>query len=484
MALEKYNEKRDFKKTKEPKGVKKASKGDLRFVVQKHAASRLHYDFRLEVDGVLVSWAVPKGPSANPADRRLAMQTEDHPMDYIDFEGTIPKGEYGGGTVMVWDIGTYHAEGNTDSSKDNALMKKQVASGSVKVTLSGSKLKGSWHLVLMKGDDRAWLMMKAKDEYADPKHEYEPNSVLTNRDLDAIAAGNEVWHSNRNPDDKTSKIKKAAKESKDPPSVENETAESFNAKDLADAVRIKEFPDDWRPMLATLADKAFDNEDWIFETKFDGYRATAEVRDGKVRLISRNGNVFSKYPEIAKTLESIGNDVILDGEIVVEDAKGKSWFQWLQHREELPGRGTMKFYVFDILYFNGFDLRKLELLQRKKILKAVLPQYENVIYSEHQVGTGINAFTAAEKAGGEGIIAKKATSKYLMGKRSRDWLKIKTDKQQEMVIGGFTEPQGSRTGIGALLCGFYDGKELKYSGKVGTGFTQEILTELRAKLDK
>ncbi|RZK04174.1 MAG: DNA ligase, partial [Flavobacterium sp.] len=185
MALEKYNEKRDFSKTKEPKGVKKSSKDNLRFVVQKHAASRLHYDFRLEIDGVLVSWAIPKGPSSNPSDRRLAVQTEDHPMDYIDFEGTIPKGEYGGGTVMVWDIGTYHAEGSDTLAEDKRVLRKQLKEGSIKVTLEGKKLKGSWHIVRMKGENRQWLLMKAKDDHANQK-EYEPNSVLSGLDFKGI----------------------------------------------------------------------------------------------------------------------------------------------------------------------------------------------------------------------------------------------------------------------------------------------------------
>ncbi|MBF6607937.1 MAG: DNA ligase D [Flavobacterium sp.] len=471
MALEKYNTKRDFNKTKEPKGVKKPSKGDLRFVVQKHAASRLHYDFRLEIDGVLVSWAVPKGPSADPADKRLAMQTEDHPMDYIDFEGTIPKGQYGGGTVMVWDIGTYHAEGNDDSKKDNSLMKKQLADGSIKVTLNGEKLKGSWHLVPMKSkdDSKPWLMMKAKDEHAATDKEYDGLSVLTKRDLDEIAKGNEVWQSNRNADE--------------PKNNSTSTTADFTPEDLANAVKISEFPS-WKPMLATLADEPFDNADWIFETKFDGYRALAEIKNGKAKLISRNSNTFTKYPEIVAELEDISSDVVIDGEIVVEDGKGKSWFQWLQHRGEKPKRGQLKFYVFDILYFNGFDLRKLDLLLRKKILRAVLPELESVLYSEHIVGDGLKAFAAAEKSGGEGIIAKKASSKYSTNKRSKEWLKIKTEKQQEMVIGGFTEPQGGRKGLGAILCGFYDGKELRYSGKVGSGFSDAILKELRTKLDK
>ena len=197
MGLEKYIAKRDFTKTKEPKGVKKSSGGKLQFVVQKHAASRLHYDFRLEIDGVMVSWAVPKGLSANPSDKRLAIQTEDHPMGYMNFEGTIPQGEYGGGTVMVWDIGTYHSEGNEDSAKDNSLLKIQLREGNIKVVLEGSKLKGSWHLVMMNGEERQWLLMKSKDAYAGEAVSYSQTSILTGRDLEEIAAGDAVWHSTK-----------------------------------------------------------------------------------------------------------------------------------------------------------------------------------------------------------------------------------------------------------------------------------------------
>ena len=483
MALEKYNEKRDFNKTREPKGIKKSSKGELRFVIQKHDASRLHYDFRLEVDGVLVSWAVPKGPSSNPADRRLAVHVEDHPMDYIDFEGTIPKGEYGGGTVMVWDIGTYHAEGNDDRAKDNALMKKQVASGNVKVVLNGQKLKGSFHLIEMKGEERQWLLMKGKDEYADKKA-FEQLSVLTGRDLDEIAKGDNVWRSNRQKSEKTEKKENPESEELRP-SASPTSADEFTAEDLADAKPLKEFPYDWRPQLATLANEAFDNEDWIFEVKYDGYRALAQISGGDVKLISRNGNAFnSKYPEIVKELQEISNDLILDGEILIEDTKGKSRFQWLQNRDKKPKQGKLRFYVFDLLYFNGYDLRGLELVLRKKILKALLTKLPKIIYSEHQIGTGIAAFAEAEKAGGEGIIAKKASSKYHSDKRTKEWLKIKTEKQQELVIGGFKDPQGSRSGLGALLCGYYENGELKFAGKVGTGFTEAILNDLRKKLDK
>jgi len=491
MGLEKYNEKRDFSKTKEPKGVKKTSKGKLTYVIQKHDASRLHYDFRLEIDGVLVSWAVPKGPSANTSDKRLAVQTEDHPMDYFDFEGTIPKGEYGGGTVMVWDYGTYRPENAEGTiSEDNKLMKKQLADGSIKIILKGKKLQGAWHLVEMKGKENMWLLMKSKDEFAGAKVKFDENSAISGLDFKGIEENGNVYSSNKGKKlSKTEAKKVIAKQEKDdaenekPKQKKNDT--EFSAEDLAEAEKIKKFPEDWRPQLATLAEDPFDNDDWIFENKFDGYRALAQIKNNKVNLISRNGISFnSKYKEIVKTLEKVKDDMILDGEIVVEDSKGKSNFQWLQHFDEDPKKGTLKFYVFDILYFKGYDLRNLELIQRKKILKAILPKLDNIIFSSHTIGQGLETFKALEKLGGEGIIAKKSSSKYYENKRSKDWLKIKTSKQQEMVIGGFTDPNGSRNGLGALLLGFYEDKDFIYSGKVGTGFSDEILKELRRKLDK
>ena len=489
MGLEKYNEKRDFSKTKEPKGVKKVSKGSLRFVVQKHAASHLHYDFRLEIDGVLVSWAVPKGPSGNPSDKRLAMQTEDHPMGYIDFEGTIPKGEYGGGTVMVWDIGTYHAEGNETLSKNNAIMKKMLQDGNIKVVLDGGKLKGSWHLVMMKKDDnrKMWLLMKSKDEFSGTKIIYDQTSILTGLDLPQIEKSTAVWHSNKSADENgaaLAKTKKAPRKKTIKKSVKSADLE-FTADDLSDAKKINSFPIDWRPQLATLADEPFDNDEWLFENKYDGYRGLAQIEKGKVALISRNGISFnSKYSDLVTILGKQSNDLILDGEIVIEDAKGKSQFGWLQNHNDNPKRGKLKFYVFDILYFNGFDLRQLELIQRKKILKAVLQTSKEIVYSDHIIGKGIKTFKAVEKKGGEGIIAKKLSSKYYSDKRTKDWLKVKTEMQQEMVIGGFTDPSGSRNGIGALLCGYYKDNELHYSGKVGSGYTDAILTDLRKRLDK
>ncbi|HEU4497583.1 MAG TPA: DNA ligase D, partial [Flavobacterium sp.] len=481
MGLEKYNEKRDFTKTKEPKGIQKTSKGALTFVVQKHAASHLHYDFRLEIDGVLVSWAVPKGPSANTSDKRLAMQTEDHPMGYFDFEGIIPKGEYGGGTVMVWDFGTYRPE-NAEGpvSQDNKLMKKQLAEGSIKIMLKGKKLQGAWNLVKTKGrQENMWLLIKSKDEFAGSEVEYGENSAISGMDFKGIENKGNIYDSKKRKEvSETLPESTESKKGKNKP----ETIE-FDAEDLADAVKIDSFPENWRPQLATLADEAFDDGGWLFENKFDGYRALAQVRKGQVDLISRNGISFNtKYKPVVEALQTLRDEVIIDGEVVVEDENGKSGFQLLQDFEGNK-QGKLKMYVFDILYFNGYDLRRLDLVKRKKILKAILPKLDSVVFSSHTVGHGIETFKAIEKLRGEGIIAKKITSKYNENKRSKDWLKIKTARQQEMVIGGFSEPQGSRNGIGALLCGYFDGDDLIYSGKVGTGFSDEALKELRAKLN-
>jgi len=483
MKLADYNKKRDFNKTKEPEGkVKKGGKA-LHFVVQKHAASHLHYDFRLEIDGVLVSWAVPKGPSGDPSVKRLAMHVEDHPMDYIDFEGTIPKGEYGGGTVMVWDTGTYLAEGSEDVAESEKLLRKMHEDGNIKIALSGEKLKGSYHLVQMHGKEKEWLLMKGKDEYADKK-EFGQESVLTGRTLDEITDDkkSDVWESNHEStihekhDDILGDIED---------STATKTETGFTADDVADAKKLKAFPNEWKPQLATLGDDIFDSNDWVYETKYDGYRALVMIDKQNVELVSRNGLSFNKkYAPLVTAFEVFNDNVILDGEIVVEDEKGISHFQWLQYFTENPGRGKLKIYVFDILYFNGFDLTPLTLLQRKKILKALLPKSDEIIYSAHIVGDGEKALAKVIKDGGEGLIAKKADSRYHLNKRSKDWLKIKVTKEQEMVIGGFTDPKGSRSGFGSLLLGYYEDGKLLYSGKVGTGFNEDSLKDLHEKLKK
>lgn len=487
MKLSEYNRKRDFKKTAEPKGKVKKSGKELHFVVQKHDASRLHYDYRLEIDGVLVSWAVPKGPSADTSVKRLAMHVEDHPMDYIDFEGTIPKGQYGGGTVMVWDTGTFLAEGSDDPVESEKMLKKMLKEGNIKAVLNGKKLKGSYHIVRIKSKDDSdpWLLMKGKDKYADGK-DFDQTSVLTGRSLDEIASDkkSDVWQSNRK--EKDSDYNKNLVDDNETLELETgtETA-TFTAEDVADAKHLKTFPKKWLPQLATLTDEVFDSDEWVFETKYDGYRSIIQVNKGKVELVSRNGISFNKkYEPLVDAFASIKDDVVLDGEIVVEDSKGKSHFQWLQYFADNPDRGKLKCYVFDILYFNGFDLTGLELLQRKRILEALLPQSDEIIYSKHIVGKGTKALKEAEKAEGEGLIAKKIASTYHVNKRSKDWLKIKITKEQEMVIGGFTDPQGGRAGFGSLLLGYYEDGKLIYSGKCGTGFNDKLLKELHAKMKK
>lgn len=512
MKLSEYNRKRDFKKTAEPKGKVKKGSRELHFVVQKHDASRLHYDFRLEIDGVLVSWAVPKGPVADTTVKRLAMHVEDHPMDYIDFEGTIPKGQYGGGTVMVWDTGTFLAEDTDSVQESEKVLRKMLKEGNIKVVLNGKKLKGSYHIVKIKGKDDGdpWLLMKGKDKYADKK-EFDQHSVLTGRTLEEIEKDkkSDVWQSNKaekktsdgdqdhildeeqdnsKPAKKTkagASAKTAVKKSAKSASKDTSPAPAFTAEDVADAKKLAKFPANWLPQLATLADEVFDSDEWVFETKYDGYRALIQIKNGKVDLVSRNGISFNKkYTPLLESFAHIKDDLILDGEIVVEDAKGKSHFQWLQYYLENPNRGKLKCYVFDILYFNGFDLTPLELLQRKRILEAILPQNDEVVYSAHVVGEGTTALEKVRKEGGEGLIAKKINSTYRINKRSKDWLKIKVTQEQEMVIGGFTEPKGSRSGFGSLLLGYYEDGKLVYSGKCGTGFNEESLKDMHQKLKK
>ncbi len=499
MKLSEYNRKRDFKKTAEPKGKVKKGGRELHFVVQKHDASRLHYDFRLEIDGVLVSWAVPKGPVADTSVKRLAMHVEDHPMDYIDFEGTIPKGQYGGGTVMVWDTGTFLAEGAETVQESEKLLRSMLKDGNIKVVMNGKKLKGSYHIVKIKGKDDGdqWLLMKGSDEYADKK-DFDQHSVLTGRTLEEIEKDkkSDVWQSNKAEKKKSSGDESHILEDEDKKKVNKKTISKtkskatikkavFTAEDVADAKKLAKFPSQWLPQLATLADEVFDNDEWVFETKYDGYRALVQIKKGKVDLVSRNGISFnSKYAPLLESFSGIKDDMILDGEIVVEDEKGKSHFQWLQYYQDNPGRGKLKCYVFDILYFNGYDLTSLELLQRKRILEAILPQNDEVVYSGHIVGKGSDALEKVRKQGGEGLIAKKINSTYRINKRSKDWLKIKVTQEQEMVIGGYTDPKGSRSGFGSLLLGYYEGDKLIYSGKCGTGFNEKSLKDIYTKLKK
>jgi len=462
LALEKYAEKRDFERTPEPVSGE-PSAGMPRFVVQLHRATRLHYDFRLEVEGVLKSWAVPKGPSLNPDDKRLAMMVEDHPMDYRLFEGIIPKGNYGAGTVMVWDEGTYMTPDDVEPESIDHAMRVGLHKGHCAFILHGHKLHGLFDLIKVRGRDgeeNAWLLVKRKDADAASVNVLEQNrSVLTGRTLEEIASqapsAGEVWYSNR----------------------------GDAAIDVDDAPR-GSMPHEVRPMLAQEVMRPFDREGWMFEVKWDGYRAIAEVEGsgGDVRLYSRNGLSFvERYPPIVEALKSLDHAAVLDGEVVVVDEEGRSQFQWLQEYQAVH-KGTLLYYVFDLLFLDGRDLQDLPLRRRKEVLRQLLSGNGIVRLSDHVEEQGVAFFEAAKKAGLEGVMAKDGQSRYQQGKRGTDWLKIKALSTQHAVIGGFTEPRGGRKHFGALVLGVYEGDALCYAGHTGGGFDDATLVAVLADL--
>lgn len=457
MSLSKYNQKRDFKQTQEPKGKVEKSADELVFVVQKHAASHLHYDFRLEMDGVLKSWAVPKGPSMDPEVKRLAMMVEDHPYSYKDFEGTIPAGNYGAGNVIVWDHGTYTSDEKTASDEKQVL--EDLKKGRLSFILKGKKLKGEFSLVKLHGkQENAWLLIKKEDKYATPDLDIleKDKSVISKRTLEELEANAEKITSKK---EETKSVKKKTK-----------------AK-IAKVSFVK-------PMLASTTEKPFDDEEWIFENKYDGYRTLAVINPSEVELFSRNKISFnSQFKPVADELKEIDHTVILDGEVVVENDSGRADFQMLQNYLK-TGIGNLKYYVFDLLNLDGNDITELSLLERKELLKILFNKYSfsNVFYSEHTVGDGIQQFENAGKNKSEGIIAKKANSSYTVGNRSSNWQKIKISNEEEAIIIGITEPKNSRKYFGAILLGQYVGKDLKFIGKCGTGFTESVLQELHAKL--
>ena len=452
MSLSKYNQKRDFKQTQEPKGKVAKSVSELIFVVQKHAASHLHYDFRLEMGGVLKSWAVPKGPSMNPDDKRLAMMVEDHPYSYKDFEGTIPEGNYGAGNVIVWDHGTYTPDEPTTNPEKTLLA--DLKKGHLSFILKGKKLKGEFSLIKLKGkQENAWLLIKKQDPHATETDVLNKNkSVISERTLEELGQ----------------KSKKISEESH---------LKKSNTSLAEPATFIK-------PMLANTKEKAFDDTEWVFENKYDGYRAISVINPSDVQLFSRNELSFnSNFKPIADELQKIDHIAVLDGEIVVEDENGKANFQLLQNYLK-TGLGTLKYYVFDLLNLDGNLITDLPLIDRKELLKILFNKYDftNVFYSEHTFEKGLNQFEISIKNKGEGIIAKKANSVYLPNKRSSDWLKIKISNEEEAIIIGITEPKKSRKYFGAILLGQYYGKRLQFIGKCGTGFTDSTLKELYTKL--
>jgi bifunctional non-homologous end joining protein LigD len=459
-SLETYHKKRDFGITSEPRGKKSPASKRLKFVVQMHRASRLHYDFRLEADGVLASWAVPKGPTLVPLDRRLAMHVEDHPMDYRDFEGNIPEGQYGAGNVIVWDKGTYSlAEGNDPA--------EEIANGKIKFVLHGKKLNGEFTLVKIKprqgesGDP--WLLFKDRDEYADPKFDpaKHPESVKSGKTLADVA---------RDPRAKTWQSKPSAR------------SRHAAIPKLAARSRRDPLPHLKSVMLATLIDAPFDDDDWLFEIKWDGYRAICTIDErGKLSLVSRNGlDMLARFPSFSELKDAFASvPIVVDGEIVSIDSEGRSAFQRLQ--ESQKKNAVLTYAAFDLIYADGRDLRKATLEERKELLARLIRDDELVLFSKHIVGKGKSLFAQAKEKRLEGIVGKKRDSLY-QERRSRDWVKIKAQLEQEFVIGGYTEPRGSRKGFGALLLGAYEGARFRYVGHVGTGFSHKFLLELHAKL--
>lgn len=460
MSLKKYREKRNFNRTPEPQGGRAEREG-LRFVIQKHDASRLHYDFRLEMKGTLKSWAVPKGPSLNPADKRLAMMVEDHPLDYRNFEGIIPEG-YGAGTVIIWDEGVYEPLEfpGTKAEQEKELL-RQLKSGKLKVLLKGKKLKGYYTLVKSGGrGENGWLLIKGNDKYAQEEDILvKDKSVRSRKTIEQMEG------------------KKGQKTSVEPRKT---TSLKLSRTSKLKGKR-KAFPATIKPMLATLADKAFDNEEWIFEIKWDGYRSLAFVNGAQTKIKSRNDKDFTeKYYPVTKALSELATKAVTDGELVVISEDGKPDFGALQNwRSEADGE--LLYYAFDVLWYDGKDLTTQPLTERFEILKQIIPENDIIRISSQYKVTGTEFFAAVSEMGLEGMMAKKADSLYYPGIRSRDWLKIKANKRQEVVIGGYTVNEGTGKLFSSLLVGVYQQGELIYFGKVGTGFNQKLQKELIQK---
>lgn len=489
MKLSDYHKKRSEDKTPEPFGGK-PSGTELRFVVQKHDASHLHYDFRLEMDGVLKSWAVPKGPSLDPDIKRLAMMVEDHPYDYKNFEGIIPKGQYGGGTVIVWDEGTYEStepiDGDLKKQEKNLL--HQLYSGKLKIKLKGKKLRGEFALVKAYGrGENGWLLMKLADRYATADDiTLKDKSVISKKTIAQMEKSpDRTYGQNVVKVDSTKKDKKTVGETA-PELVDSQlNAEAPKKKKASKKVSTllkktaeQKFYHEVEPMLATLVDQPFESDDWLYEIKWDGYRAVAFMDGKNVELKSRNNKRFSeKFYPIQQQLERMKLKAIIDGEVVVLGKKGSADFGSLQNwRSEADG--DLVYYVFDILWYDGKDLKELPLADRRAVLEQVLPQNDSVLISQDFHTSGIEFLEAAKKMGLEGIMAKRKDSLYHTKNRTKDWLKIKANKRQEVVIGGFTLNDDSNKLFSSLLVGVYAGKELIYTGKVGTGFNAKMQKEM------
>lgn len=461
MSLKEYIRKRDFKKTAEPKATL-AKSGQQRFVIQKHAASRLHYDFRLEMDGTLKSWAVPKGVPFAKGEKRLAVHVEDHPVSYIDFEGTIPKGQYGGGTVMVWDRGTFEPLSKSPT--------QELASGKLHFILHGQKLSGEWYLVQLRGSDQ-WLLIRGGNDMRPVSKKMDDTSALSGKTMQQLSNGDCVWESK-------------------PSEPSGRARHSVRAADWRISKRRARSGAPYRhkrtslkfvePMKAKLVDSP-PQGDWFYEIKFDGFRALA-LKDGRnVQLFSRNEKDFNeKFPEVADAVAEIkADDAIIDGEIVALDGKGRSSFQLLQAFELGQERPPIFFYAFDLLRLNGRDLRAYPLRERKSQLESLLKKPLGVIRYSASLGQDAKKLLKeAQDLGLEGLIGKRSDSTYEAGRRSGAWIKLKLHREQEFVIGGYSDPEGAREYFGALLIGLYENKKLKFCGKVGTGFNTALLKHL------
>ncbi len=480
-TLDVYRQKRDFKTTSEPRG-KKAQKSGNSFVIQKHDATRLHYDFRLEMDGVLKSWAVTRGPSLVPSDKRLAVHVEDHPLAYGDFEGTIPKGEYGGGTVIVWDRGTWEPIGDA---------RKAYAKGHLEFTLDGEKLHGRWHLVRMHGKPgekrENWLLIKGDDEFAvaegeDDLLEKRPQSVKTGRDIADVAGEEPGWSS------KTGRIRKSSKAKKQEKAAEVEET-ATKAPDPSDmkGARKGKLPDFLPPTLATLASAPPAGERWLHEIKFDGYRLQARIEAGRVKLLTRSGLDWTKkfgkaVPEALRDLPF--GTAILDGELVVETGTGASDFSALQADLSAGRDDRFTFYLFDLLYLDGYDLTGLPLEQRKRLLEKLVPGAEGPLrYSGHFDENGALVLRHACRLSLEGVVSKLRDAPYRAG-RSKSWIKSKCSARQEFVIGGYVPSTVSRKAIGSLVLGVYNKGELEPVGRVGTGFSALVAEDIFKRLSR
>ncbi len=509
MSLAEYKKRRDFKKTAEPPGkVTKRSSKNLTYVIQKHAATRLHYDLRLELDGVLKSWAVPKGPSFDPAEKRLAVEVEDHPLDYAKFEGRIPEGEYGAGEVIVWDRGTWTPEGDPHEG---------LRRGDLKFSLQGEKLQGRWVLVRLRNrserrsDKPNWLLIKHHDEYDRPLEEYDvtaeqPQSVKTGRTLEDLQVKANRRSTVKKQAQKTvarraATAKKAAPKKAAPKKAAAEKAakngqsrsrRKRTAKKRPPPAGAKKssMPANIDIELATLEAEVPRGDHWLHEIKFDGYRIIARLTSGKVKLITRRHQDWThRYKAIAQAVQALpAESAILDGELVALLPSGVSSFQALQNAGKAGSDAKLVYYVFDLLYLDGYDLRRLPLLERKDLLQSLLAEANSplVQYSDHISGDGAAFLRESCQLGLEGIISKRADRPYVAG-RSGDWVKVKCLGREELVIGGFTLSTADRRGIGSLIVGYFDEDKfdedkLIYAGRVGTGFSHKTAHDLWTRL--